>query len=451
MSISRRASHGVGVQGRIPVVSAPNPTSIGRADLGEALRSRKTTRWAFAILFALTAINFVNYLDRYVLSAVLEEVRLELELTDGHAGLLGTMFMVVYTIAAPFSGYVGDRWRRNRMVAVAVALWSVATMSTGLAQDYGTLLALRALVGIGEAGYATVAPAMIADLFAPSERGRKLAWFYLAIPLGSALGYLVGGWVGEHHGWRAAFFVAGAPGVVLALVAFFLPDPPRGAMDEASDGAQRFDLRAGLRRVFASPAWRINTVGMTLMTFAMGGLAFWMPTFLVRTHDLGLAEANTWFGGVTVVAGLGGTLVGGYLGDRAYARDSGGYFTVSGWGLLAGAPFALVLPLMPTPTAIFACVFFAQLLLFLNTGPLNAALVACVPPRLRATAVAVNVFFIHAFGDAISPFLMGGLSELRDLSTAIGATALPIAAGGFVLLFGAARFRRTPGGLQAVD
>jgi MFS transporter, Spinster family, sphingosine-1-phosphate transporter len=424
-------------------VSAPNPPSMGGPS--------GARRWALGILIALTAINFVNYLDRYVLSAVLEEIRLELDITDGAAGLLGTMFMVVYTVAAPLGGYVGDRWRRNRMVAVAVALWSVATVGSGLAQDYETLLILRAMVGIGEAGYATVAPAIIADLFAPATRSRKLAWFYLAIPLGSALGYIVGGWVGEHYGWRSAFFVAGGPGLLLAVAAMFLPDPERGALDDARASEIRFDFRAGLRRLFASPAWRINTVGMTLMTFAMGGLAFWMPTFLVRSQDLGLAEANTWFGGVTVVAGLAGTLFGGYLGDRAFARSSGGYFSVSAWGLLAGAPFAFALPLLPTPGMIFACVFFAQVLLFMNTGPLNAALVACVPPRLRATAVAVNVFFIHALGDAVSPYIMGRISEVSELGLAIGATSLPIAAGGFILLLGARRMRRLPDGLQTVD
>jgi MFS transporter, Spinster family, sphingosine-1-phosphate transporter len=426
-------------------VSAPNPPPMGRPS-GASAR-----RWALGILIALTAINFVNYLDRYVLSAVLEEIRLELDITDGAAGLLGTMFMVVYTVAAPLGGYVGDRWRRNRMVAVAVALWSFATVGSGLAQDYETLLVLRAMVGIGEAGYATVAPAIIADLFAPARRSRKLAWFYLAIPLGSALGYIVGGWVGEHYGWRSAFFVAGGPGLLLAVVAMFLPDPERGALDDDQTSELRFDLRAGLRRLFTSPAWRINTIGMTLMTFAMGGLAFWMPTFLVRSQGLGLAEANTWFGGVTVVAGLAGTLVGGYLGDRAFARSSGGYFSVSAWGLLAGAPFAFALPLLPTPGMIFACVFFAQVLLFMNTGPLNAALVACVPPRLRATAVAVNVFFIHALGDAVSPYIMGRISEVSELGLAIGATSLPIAAGGFILLLGARRMRRLPDGLQTVD
>ena len=407
-------------------------------------------RTAFAVLLTLTLINFLNYLDRYVLSAVLEAVRLDLDLRDAESGSLGTAFMVVYMVFAPLGGYLGDRWRRNRITAVAVGLWSLATIGSGLADDYGSLLVMRALVGIGEAGYATVAPAVIADLFAPSERGRRLSWFYLAIPMGSALGYLVGGWVGEAWGWRAAFFVAGAPGLVMALVAAFLPEPRRGGMDP-DETLDAISVRDGLRRVFRSPAWRINTAGTTLMTFAMGGIAFWMPTYLVRAQDMELGWANTAFGATTVVAGLLGTLIGGYLGDRAYARDAGGYFRLSGIGLVLGAPFAAAMPFLSDLGAVFAFAFVAELLLFLNTGPLNAALVACVPSNLRASAVAINVFFIHALGDAISPYLMGWLSEARGIAVAIAATAAPIAAGGLVLLWGAARVARAPGGLLAVD
>ncbi len=407
-------------------------------------------RTALGILLVLTVINFLNYLDRYVLSAVLDAVQRDLRIDDAAAGFLGTAFMVVYTVAAPFGGYLGDRWRRNRITALAVGLWSLATFATGLADDYATLVVLRAFVGIGEAGYATVAPSVIADLFRPAERGRKLAWFYLAIPMGSALGYIVGGWVGEIHGWRAAFWVAGLPGLVFALVAAFMPEPARGATDEVSEDV-RGTICADLRRVLSSPAWRLNTLGTTLMTFAMGGLAFWMPTYLVRTFELDLGAANTGFGAVTVVAGLLGTLVGGFLGDRAYARSQGGYFWVSGLGLLLGAPFAFALPFLGSPTAVLTCAFFAELLLFLNTGPLNAALVASVPARLRASAVAINVFFIHALGDAISPYLMGRLSEARSLGTSIAATAVPIAAAGLVLLWGAARVSKLPKGLAAVD
>jgi MFS family permease len=405
---------------------------------------------AFSVLIVLTAINFLNYLDRYVLSAVLEDVKAELVLGDAQSGALGSVFMVVYMLAAPLGGYYGDRFNRNRIAAVGVALWSLATLGTGFANDYPTLLAMRALVGIGEAGYATVAPSIIADLFEPDERGRRLAIFYLAIPMGSALGYLVGGWVGEMWGWREAFWVAGVPGLAFALVAAWMPEPTRGAHDRGQEGEQ-LAVWPSLGRVFRSPAWRINTAGTALMTFAMGGLAFWMPSFLVRTHELELGEANTIFGGLTVVAGLVGTLVGGYLGDRAQRRNEGGYFKVSGIGLLFGAPFALALPYMPVTTAVFACVFAAELLLFLNTGPLNAALVACVPARLRASAVAINVFFIHLLGDAFSPTLMGVVSEWKDLSLAVALTSVPIAVGGIVLLLGARIVKGLPRGLSSVD
>lgn len=405
-----------------------------------------------SILVVLTAINFLNYLDRYVLSAVLLPLSTELGIEDDASGLLGTAFMVVYMLAAPLAGQLGDRVSRHRIAAVGVALWSLATIGSGFASDYTTLLLMRAAVGIGEAGYATVAPAVIADLFRSHERGRKLAWFYLAIPLGSAMGYLVGGAVGQEWGWRAAFFVAGAPGLVMAVVLAFLPEPRRGASDGPEYKPEpELPLFAAVRRVFASPSWRINVVGTTLMTFAMGGIAFWMPTYLVRAHGLELAEANTTFGAVTVGAGLLGTLLGGWLGDRAFAKGQGGYFSVSGWGLLLGAPFAAMLPWLPSTTLVFACAFVAEVLLFLNTGPLNAALVACVPSQLRARAVAINVFFIHALGDAISPPMMGAISKQSSLGFAIGLTGVPIAIGGLSLLWGARRANAHADGLLAID
>lgn len=407
-------------------------------------------RTAMAVLLVLTTVNFLNYLDRYVLSAVLEGIRLELSLTDGQSGLLGTVFMVVYMVAAPFGGYLGDRTRRHWIVGISVALWSLATIGSGLVSDYEGLLWMRALVGIGEAGYATVAPSVIADLFKPAERGRKLAWFYLAIPMGSALGYLLGGWIGEAYDWRAAFYVAGAPGLVFAVVAFLMPEPKRGAMDE-EPAPKELPLLAGLKRVWKSPAWRLNTVGMTLMTFAMGGIAFWMPTYLQRVQQMDPGPANTIFGGLTVVAGLLGTLIGGYLGDRAFAKGAGGYFRVSGIGLLLGAPIVAVMPFFEVRELVFVAAFAAELLLFLNTGPLNAALVASVPPTLRASAVAINVLFIHALGDAVSPFLMGLISEEHGLSLAVALTALPVAAGGLVLLGAAIRVGRLPDGLSSVD
>jgi len=422
-----------------------------------------TQRLAFAIALVLTAINFVNYLDRQVVFAVLEPMRLELGASDSEAGLLATVFLVAYMLASPIVGSLGDRIPRKHITAASLTVWSLATVASGLAPDYPTLFATRVVVGLGEAGFAAVAPTVIADLFRPGERSRRLAYFYLATPMGSALGYLVGGAVGDAYGWRAAFFVAGGPGLVLALVALLLPEPTRGAMDDEVEPLATADASSkpstpaqpsmsdAVRRLLRSPAWRIDTVGTTLMTFALGGLAAWMPTYLQRAHGLSLGEAGTGFGAVTVIGGLCGTLLGGWLGDRAQARGAGGYFRVSGMGLLLGAPFTVAMVMMPSAGAVFAVAFVAELLLFLNTGPLNAALVASVPVSMRARAVAVNVLCIHALGDAISPPLMGLVSERWHLGIAIGAMAVPIALGGAILLYGARRVDREPRGLLAED
>jgi MFS family permease len=404
---------------------------------------------AFAILLTLTAINFLNYVDRYVMSAVLEPVREEFGLSDLASGVLFTAFMAVYMVAAPVAGYFGDRWPRKPMVAGGLLLWSLATVGSGQAESYATLLLMRALIGIGEAAYATVAPGIIADLFERHERGRKLAYFYLAIPVGSALGYLLGGWVGAHYGWRAAFYVAGAPGVLLAALILALPEPGRGLADGETEAGASLSLRDGLRRLFLSLPWLLNTAGTTLMTFAMGGLAAWAPTLLMRTHGLGLERANTMFGAITVVTGLVGTLVGGFLGDRAFAHSQGGHFRVSGIGLLVGAPFVLAVPFMPALWMVCGAIFVGEFLLFLNTGPLNAALVGCVPAGLRATAVAINVFFIHALGDALSPALIGSVSDHAGIALAMSLPALAAALSGIVLLRGARIVDRLPDGLMS--
>jgi MFS family permease len=452
--------------------------------------SAQTTRaYATAVLVVLTAINFLNYIDRYVLAAVLESVSLDFGLNDADAGLLGLMFIVVYSLASPFTGWLGDRGTRKYLVAGGVALWSLATVGCGYADSHAELLVMRALVGIGEAGYATVAPSMIADVFEPQRRGRMLSYFYLAIPVGSALGYVLGGWVAgnwesfigpdalsllgladaANPGWRLAFLFAGVPGLLFALGALLLAEPLRGGRDGegARSEAGHDSPWLALRRLFRSPAFRTTTGGMILMVFTMGGLAFWMPTFLQRAHGISETEAGTMFGAVTVVAGLSATLIGGWLGDRWFARAQGGYLRVSGWGLIFFTPFALLMPLVGGLHPALALTFVAEFFLFLNTGPLNAALVGCVPANLRASSIAINVLFIHMFGDALSPYLMGAMSdalgpsvaggmfggtaETAGLSLALFVSALAPALGGLWLLRGARMLDQHPQGLGACE
>jgi len=413
--------------------------------------------WPVYIMIVLTTINFLNYIDQRLLSAVLESIKAEWTLSDAQGGLLGSVFVIVYTMAAPV-GYLGDRLRRKNLIAGGVLLWSLATVGAAFARNYHELLLARALLGVGEACYATIAPSIIADLYSPDRRSRKLAYFYLATPVGSALGYIIGGYIGQYYGWRAVFLCGGLPGLLFALLAFLMIEPERGRYDHSEGpAAPGLSLPATIKRLLQTPAWRINTIGLAMMTFTVGGLALWMPSYLERVHGMEQGPANLLFGGITVVAGICGTLVGGALGDRMQARSAGGYFKLSGIGLLACSPFVVLMTLLGWLPGVFIVVFVAELLLFLNTGPLNAALVGCVPVQMRGSAFAVNILCIHAFGDALSNLLLGVISDAATpllgsaaagLSVAVGVTAIPVALGGIVLLRGARWIARQPQGLM---
>jgi MFS family permease len=389
----------------------------------------------WGLLTLLCAINLLNYVDRQILFAVFPQIQTDFALSDTRLGLLGSAFVVMYLLAAPVFGPLGDRWHRGRLAALGVALWSAATVGTGLARSYGQLLTARAVVGIGEASYGTVAPTLIADAFPPERRGMMLSIFYVAIPVGSAIGYLIGGLIGSAWGWRVVFYAAGLPGFLLAVAAWGLREPAR----PASSGlpAPPSGNAAAFRTLLHNRSYVLNTAAMAAMTFALGGLAAWLPTYFIRVHGLSLAAANTAIGGITVVAGLGGTLLGGWWGDRLLRRTRKAYFLVSGWGLLLSAPVAVLAIAATDPWLAFGAIFVAEVLVFLNTGPLNALIVAITPPGIRARAFGLNIFAIHAFGDALSPALLGLVSDLTNLSTALTLPALFLAMGGLLCLWGA--------------
>lgn len=394
---------------------------------------------AHLTLLVLTLINLLNYLDRYVLSGMLPLVQEHFGRSDAQMGLLSSSFLIVYSLVSPFSGVAGDRLPRRFLIAGGVILWSAATVWSGMAQSFGELLLARSLIGIGEAGYAAVAPGLISDLYAPNRRGRMMALFYAALPIGSAIGFGLGGAIGSAYGWRQAFFVAGAPGLLLGLAALLLPEPTRGAMDPAPSLTEvRPTVAQTLRRLVRTPSYLLNSAGYTAATFAMGGLAAWWPTFLYRERGLELGPAGMQFGALLVVAGFGGTLAGGWLGDRWGERHGGGHFLASGWGLLLAAPFAVLGILSAAPAVYWSAVFVALFFLFFNTAPLNAALCNVVPASMRSTAVAVNVLVIHMLGDAISPWLMGRLSDgTGSLASGLLLAASMIAVGGVILVLSA--------------
>jgi len=254
--------------------------------------------------------------------------------------------------------------------------------------------------------------------------------FYAAIPIGTAAGYVLGGQMEAHFGWRSAFLVAGAPGVLLALALLAFRDPVRGALDRAAAAGQELGLREALRALAARPSYVYNTVAQTIYTFSIGGLAAWMPTYFVRVRHLKLATASTLFGGLLLLAGLLGTLFGGRVGDRMAARRADGHFTLSAVTLIVSLPFTLVAILSPSPAIFWPAMFGTLFLLFVNTGPLNASMANVLPADLRSRGFAVNVLAIHLGGDAFSPFIIGLVSARMGLATPVLATGiLPVLAG----------------------
>jgi MFS family permease len=380
-------------------------------------------RYALGLLLA---VNLLNYIDRQVLFAVFPLIKIDLQLSDTALGFLGSAFMLSYLLIAPLFGWLGDHWSRTKLAAGGLVVWSLATALAGYASGYRTLLAARATVGVGEASFGTVSPGLVADYFPKERRGQILSWFYVAIPVGSALGYLLGGVLGQRYGWHSAFLAVGVPGLLLAIPIALLRSPPRGGDDAPHPavcnplpGEKKKTAVAGYSALFKNRSFVWNTLAMAAMTFAIGGLAQWLPSFLYRFHALDVARGNMLFGATTVLAGILGTLSGGWLGDRWQKKSGKGYLLVSGWGFLLGTPFAVWAILAPGLTSCMAAIFIAEFFLFLNTGPLNTVIINVTFPAVRAMAFAVNIFFIHALGDAVSPSILGWLSDQWGLRSAL--------------------------------
>ena len=405
--------------------AAPEPTGPS---------GRRGARTAVALLLA---INLFNYVDRTVLASVESLIRGHFQVSPTATGWLATAFFVSYMVFSPLFGWLGDRYRRWLLVAVGVIIWSLASGGSGLAPTFAVMLLTRCLVGIGEAAYGPVAPTIISDLYPVERRGSVLAWFYLAIPVGSAIGYVVGGHVASATGnnWRAPFYVVVIPGILLGVWALFMPEPTRGHASHADAGKRKVNYLDLLR----NRSYVLDCAGMTAMTFGIGGMSFWMPTYIYefrldKAVDIG--KVNTIFGGVTVVAGIIATLLGGWVGDRLRTRFPGSYFLVSGFGLLAGFPMLLGVLYLPFPWA-WVFVFLAEFCLFFNTGPSNTILANVTQPSIRATAFAVNILIIHALGDVISPPIIGWIAKRANMNVAFMFVGVTFLVGGVLWLWGA--------------
>lgn len=382
-------------------------------------------------LLVLTALNLLNYADRNVLFAVQPLVQAEFHVSKEKIGLLTSAFLGFYMIAAPFVGPLADRYSRKLIIVLGAIFWSGLTLLTAVTHNYAELLVRHTLVGVGEATFVTIAPTFVADLFHENVRGRILGVFYLAIPVGSAAGYLLGGYLAPQHGWRFPFYIAAFPGFVLALVVLFLKEPPRGQFDSLKETPERGTILG----LFRNPAFLTSTLGMAFMTYSLGGIQVWIPQFLYSERHFTLEKANLMFGIIIVIDGILAALAGGWLGDYLLPRMKSSYYFVSAASMLLGIPVMIVALFNQGPLMIPA-IGVAAFFLLLNTAPLNAAVINSVGAHIRATAIAVNIFIIHILGDVPSPAMMGWVADRRSLQASF---VLPIIAMGIssaILFYG---------------
>jgi MFS family permease len=388
---------------------------------------------ATVTLALLIALNLLNYIDRYILPGEVSLIQREFRSTDQQMGLLTTALFVMYMVAAPLTGWLGDHFRRKPLIIGGALLWSIATLTTAWVHDYRTLFVRHALVGIGEATFTIFAPAVIADFYPERDRNRILSYFYLAIPVGAALGYLIGGELGTLWGWRQPFFLCAIPGILVAILYGAIGrEPERGASDHIAQTSDRSTVLG----LFKNPAFLTGTLALATLTFAMGGISAWAPTFLNRFSGLSVGKAGLTVGGITVIDGIAGTLIGGWLAQRWLRTDHRALYLLSFWSVALTLPCGIAVFFGPKSWAIPA-LFVTEFFLFLNTGPLNAAIVNSVSAPVRATAISFNLFCIHALGDTFSPTIIGAISDKTTLRIGLGSTLIFLVISAVILRFGA--------------
>lgn len=412
---------------------------------------------ATSAVVALTALNLLNYLDRFVVAGMVEPLKKAFGADDADIGLLTSVFLVSYMLASPLFGAMARSLRRTAILGAGVLVWSAATVAAGFAGGFGALLASRAIIGVGEAAYATVGPSILGDWFPPQRRSTVLAIFYAAIPVGSALGFLVGGLVSESLGWRAAFFVAGGPGLVLGLLCFRLTEPVRGAMDEpaASSGAAiqsaptmataRSGRREALWTLATNAQWMWSVAGYTAYTFSLGALAVWMPAFMQRERGWSPESAAITFSGIVVVTGFLGTIAGGAVDARLARGRAAPSLVLCAITALVAAPLLMLAIATQDRTICIVATGVGCFMAFVSQAPINAAILNSVGSDARAFAVGMSTLMIHVLGDVPSPWLVGKVSDATgSLAKGLGLVPIGFAAAAIIWGVGAIALRRRP-------
>lgn len=387
---------------------APPPVLTSNRE-GRRLKQQTKVRFTLAVLFA---INLLNFYDRAIFGAVVEPIRKQWALSDAQIGWLATAFTLLYAIVGVPLGRLADTGRRSRLLAFGVAAWSVLTAASGMAWNFASMFVSRLGVGVGEAVCAPAGNALIGDLYPAAKRGRALAFFMLGLPIGYSLGSFFSGQLAASYGWRMAFFVACVPGMLAALAATRLVDPPRGSA-EATPPPQLDQSGSPYWSVLRIPtiAWIIATGA--LYNFNSYAYVTFLPAYLSRYHGQSLRQSNTEFALLWGVAGIVGLLVGGFVADRVSHRSKSGRLLVGGVSLLlSAAAVYLALNLPPGQTMAFVLIMGAgATLAYLYYPCVYATIQDVVRPQLRGTAMALYFLAMYLLGGSFGPVVIGRLSD----------------------------------------
>jgi MFS family permease len=377
-------------------------------------------RYTLAILFA---INLLNFYDRYIPGAIVEPLRKDWGLSDAQIGWLATAFTLLYAVVGVPFGRLSDRVQRSKLLGVGVAFWSLLTAASGMAWNYGVLFAARLGVGIGEASCAPASSSLIGDLYPARQRARALSLFMVGLPLGGFLGTFITGRIAAAYGWRTPFYIAAVPGIILALLALTISEPPRGAA-EASATAGRAYEGSPYSRILRIPSMRWIILSGALFNFNMYAITAFLPAFLSRYHALNLKDANAVAAVVFSAMGIPGLLLGGWVADQAGKIRSSGRLLVSSFAVTLQAPLAyLALNRPPGEVLPFAILMGSGCMVaYLYYSGVYATIQDLIPPSLRGTGMAVYFCVMYFMGASFGPVITGGLSDhfARAAMTAAG-------------------------------
>lgn len=384
----------------------------------------------FRFVFILTVLNLFNYVDRFLMSASLSKVKADFVLSDLQSGLLFSSFVIPYVIFSLLLAYYADRTNRIRILKMGCLLWSCAAVLTAFCQSYFQILMCRSLLGIGEAAFAAVAPAVVHHLCPPTSRGRLMALFTSGLPLGMALGFVGGGYLADQRGWRSAYLYLGIPALIVSLIFIFFT----ASKDELP--VQKIRIQAEIKSLLLNSRYMFLILGYAAYIYVAGGVTHWMPMFIEKQHHVSLAEANMIFGGAAIGFGLIGTWLGGYLADHWRRERGGSYLEISVISLvLAFVPFVMTF-YSSSVFELIVWISLTQFFFFFSNSPVTIATLHSVTPSQASFAMAFQIFVCHILGDVLSAPLIGKISDLTgDLRWGMVSSAPIILIGAFLWYF----------------